>query len=207
MIYDDEENLKVSDFSIFMPKSANAIFTDYPDLKSIPEFRNLSNMDMLFVWYFACEASPFYRVSSDARRTELAMEQSYLKYTKDEFDKKRIANLKAGQLGERIEEAVIRMRKFRIGPRVRAAMMVEKMLDNLEKIVSIDASDETKFANKDGELDFAKYKSYVDSAQKASQMLPELISQMEVGFNVVRKKKEGEESEGSFLDDYHEETD
>jgi hypothetical protein len=204
---DEEEALKVSDFSICMPKSTNAIFTDYPDLKAVPEFRSLSNVDMLYVWYFACEASPFYRIRSDEKRTQLSLEQSYFKFAKDEFDKKKIANMKSGYMGEKIEEAVLRMRKFRIGPRVRAAMITEKILDNFEHILKIDASDKTNFMNKDGELDYSKYKAYIDSASKALNDLPELIAKMETGFNVVRKKKEGEESEGSFLDDYHEETD
>jgi len=208
----DEQNvvvqdITISDFSIFMPKTSSSVFSDYPELKQYPEFKVLTNNDMLFVWYMACQASPLHKITSDAKRAKYAVEFAYRNVLSKELDRKKLANLEAGHWGDKIADAIQRMRSFRIGPRIRALQILEKGFENLEKIINTDASDQTLFQNANGEFDFGKYKAFVDCVEKATKMMPDLIKQIESGFSVVRKEEEAQEFDMSFLDGFHEEND
>ena len=55
-----EDNQKVKRYSMFYPKNTRSFKSDYPELFKNPIYSKLSNNEMLFVWYYACEASPFY---------------------------------------------------------------------------------------------------------------------------------------------------
>jgi hypothetical protein len=116
-----------------------------------------------------------------------------------------------GKFPDRMQSAIDVMSKFRIGPRIRAKMAAEKGFENLEKIINIDADDLTNFHNKDGDVDFAKKKNYVDIVKASVGLFPELISQIEDGFGVTSKKATEKIDEGfdgeSFMDSFHEQKD
>ncbi len=202
------ETIRISEFSIFMPRSSNNIFSDYPELKQFPEFKALQNSDMLFVWYVACEASPLHKITSNAQRAKLAVELAYRDVNYKNLDRKKMSNLEAGNWGDKIGDAIQRMKSFRIGPRIRALQILEKGFENLEKIINTDASDQSLFKNTQGEFDFGKYKAFVDCVKNATAMMPDLIRQIESGFSVIRKNEETEEYDTmSYLDGFHEESD
>lgn len=197
---------KISDYSIFMPRSANGLFYDYPEMRNIEEFKGLQNDDILFVWYFACEASPFFMIRSDTERAKQAMSKSYTRKGEDKYPKAAQQKILAGQFPEKVQEAIRRMRSYKIGPRIVAKKALEKMFNNVLAIVDIDVKDTSHFLNAQGEVDFGKKKAYVDTVKSASDQLPKLIAQMEEGFHVVEKdKKEGASDEDSFLDSFHDE--
>jgi hypothetical protein len=200
-------------YSVFMPKSQRGLIIDYPELKGYTSFRALSNLEMLFVWYFACESSPYYKVSSDRERVQKALDVSY---NRDPRSKKIFGKAEqdylSGNFPGKISSAIEDMKKFRVGPRIRAKMMAEKIMDNYEKILDIDASNTAHFQNKDGEVDFTKKKAYVDTAAKALEVLPSLIKQIEHNFGLSEDKKGGEVKtsaiEGrSLIDEFHEKED
>jgi hypothetical protein len=197
----------MSEYSIFKPKSARGIFYDYPELRKNKAFKALTNYEMLFVWYFACESSPHYRISSERDRVIKCIEDAFKNkgknVSKEEFDK-----MLEGEFRPKIAAAIDEMLKFRVGPRVRAKKLTEKTFDNLEKILDIDASDEKHFHNKDGEVDFSKKKAFVDTAAKAQELMPKLISNLEGNFQVSEEKGKDEEVFGAgFADQFHENRD
>lgn len=198
----------MSDYSIFKPKSTRSIFNDYPELRLVPEFKPLSNDDMLFVWYYACESSPHFRITKDRIRVEKALEDSYFRNGKKHLmqtDKERYLTC---MFPEKIRLAIEAMSQYKVGPRVRAKMLLEKGFENIEHILNIDASDEKHFKNKDGEVDFTKKKAFMDTLAKATDLMPSLISQLEKGFHVTEDKDKNTSStfeDESFMDNYHDE--
>ena len=197
------------EYSIFKPKSKKGIFNDYPELRSFEAFRTLDNNSMLFVWYFACESSPFHETEDDRERVKLSIKESYYKKGIKALSDKDAEKMKSGMFSSKITVAIDEMKKFKVGPRVQALMMVQKGFDNLSKIIDVDVSDSSMFIDKDGEIDFAKKKSYVDSVGKAIDLIPKMINQIEGRFGLTEDKANGQTTfEGeSFMDSYHEKQD
>jgi hypothetical protein len=196
----------ISEFSIFKPKSTRALYDDYPELKTHMELKSLTRFELLFIWYYACEASPLFKITSNRDRASEAMNLTFFsnkqKRLSDE-DKERYLN---GKFPEKLKAAIEVMERFRIGPRVRAKMILEKGFENLEHILNIDASNDENFKNAQGEVDQSKKKSYVDTLDKAVSLLPNLINTLESGFGVNQKSKGGkdDDTEESFMDAFHE---
>lgn len=192
-------------YSVFMPKSSRSIFVDYPELRKIKAFSSLNNDEMLFVWYYACESSPFFKIASDRDRVRKALENSFLKSGRSRISVSDEEQFLAGKFSAKITTAIEEMHRFKVGPRVRAMMMIEKGMTNLESILMIDASNAAHFMNKDGEVDFSKKKAYVDTLAKAQDIMPNMIKQLEGRYNVSEDKK-GDDSDfdgESVIDNYH----
>lgn len=206
------KEVKLSEFSIFNPKSSRVLYEDYPELRQYKQFKGLNTHDLLFVWFYSCEASPLYRIMDKRKRCEEAMKKSYLiNPSRPKIEIKEKDAFLAGKFTTRIQGAIDVMLKFRVGPRVRAKMITEKAFSNIEKILDIDANNPANFYNKDGEVDYAKKKAYVDTAAKAIELLPTLIEQLEGSFGVLGKKEAEQVDEGfdgeSFMDSFHEQKD
>ncbi len=199
----------MSEYSIFRPKSSRTIFSDYPALRKIPAFELIKEDDFLFVWYYACESSPFFNTEDLRTRVQQALDYSYLRAGKTRITKELKEQFLLGEFPDKISIAIEQMRKYRVGPRVRAKMMMEKAFENLEKILNIDANDKKNFENKEGEIDMSKKKAYVETIAKASELLPKIIDQLEGSFHVAKNKKEeaGSPEEESLIDRYHEDRD
>jgi hypothetical protein len=211
-----ETEIKVSELSLFRPKSARALFEDYPELSKYPESKELHSQDLLFCYYYACESSPIYQIRDKKGRAKEAILLAYesinykshgggnsggKKLTLDE--KYDMGNCK---FSEKMSAGIKMFSRFRINPRIRAKMMTEKAFENLEKILDIDASDDNNFKNKDGDVDFSKKKSYVDTVARALTVLPELIDKLESSFSVSSTVEQAKDSDGddiSFADLYH----
>lgn len=193
----------ISDYSIFKPDSARRIHLDYPEIAKNPIFRKLSPEQMIFVWYSSCEASPYFDYP-DRDRIQKSIEAAFSRpggsFT---IPKKDVEQYLSGKFPPSIQEATLEMLKFRIGPRVRALLLLEKGFSKLEAIFDIDPNDDEVFKGKDGEVDFSKKKSYVDAFKSATEYMPKIIEQMEHRFAVVEvSDNESIEHEGKgFLDD------
>jgi hypothetical protein len=195
----------MSEYSIFKPKSSRGMFLDYPGLRKIGAFSNLSPDEMLFVWYYGCESSPCVNLEPERTRIEESLNNSMLRDGK-RMSKEQKDRLLQGEFSAKITLAIEYMQKFKVGPRIRAKMMVEKGFENLEKILDIDAGNSANFLNKDGEIDFTKKKAYVDTLAKATDILPKVIDQLEGGFNVSKDKSDVDEAFNGekIIENYHE---
>ena len=204
----DDKDFKVSEYSIFTPKSTRALYVDYPELRQYQQFKDLRSHEMLFVWYYACEASPFYHISDDFVRAKKAAEKSCYTGGKISISGPEYQNLINLRFPPKVERAIPIMQKYKIGPRIRAKMLYEKAFDNIQKILDVDAKDESQFLNKDAEVDWAKKKAFVDTISSATKNIPELVRQLEENFSVSSKAEEESDDEGidgmSFADEFHE---
>lgn len=195
-------------YSMFMPKSSRALYVDYPELKKYDSLKVLTKRQILFAWYYSCEASPYFKISDSLLRAKKSAEESYFvgkKLTCSRAEYNDVLNL---NFPPRLAAGVKTMERFKIGPRVRAKMIYEKSFGNIEKILDIDASDEMNFVNKDGEPDQAKKKAYVDTVSSAVKIIPELIDRLEGNLGLTSKEESEEDEQGSdgvsFIDEYHE---
>ena len=194
----------ISDYSIFMPDSSRRILLDYPELAKNKSFKRLSPEDVMFVWYFACEASPFFDIKSDRKKVQHAIDNAYSRKGGGYLiPKNSVEDYLSGKFPEKIKNAIFEMTKFRVGPRVRALQVLEKGFAKLESILDVDPDSDKGFEGKDGTIDFAKKKAYVDTFKTAMEAMPKIIEQMEQRYSVV-EIKEGQsfDDEGSgFIDD------
>ena len=190
----------MSEYSIFKPKTSRGIFTDYPELRRVDAFSKLNDEEMLFVWYYACESSPYYETESDRERVSKSLSNSFKKVS--EKDKE---DMMGGKFSSKMASAISEMKKYKVGPRARANKIIEKGFKNMETILNIDAGDASMFLNKDDEVDFAKKRAYVDTLAKATDLMPKLIEQLEGRYSLHEDKDENSTFEGSsFIDSYHE---
>lgn len=204
------EDVNVSDMSLFRPKSARALFEDYPELAKYPEAKELHSQDLLFCWYFACETSPIYRIKDKKGRAKQAIYLAYKSIKKSQGGKTLTTdeeiNIENLRFSPKLASGIKMFSKFRLNPRLRAKIITERAFENLEKILNIDADDNNNFLNADGGIDYSKKKAYVDTIAKSMDILPSLIDKLEHGFGVSLSSEESGDSDLtniSFADMYH----
>ena len=193
------DNLDIQKLSMFYPKTKKGLIVDYPELSNYEVFKSLSKYELLFVWYFACKSSPFIREEDPKIRAERSILESFGQNAKADIRSRYMSS----NFPEKIRVAVAEMQKFEIGPRIRAKMMVEKIMTNYSELVDIDVK--TEFKDKDQEEDWTKKKAYIDSCAKISSALPTLIVQSEGTFGITQKD-DGETVEieaSSIIDAFH----
>lgn len=174
-----DESLHIEKLSMFYPKTTKGLVIDYPEIASNPVLKALNKNDLLFVWYYACRASPFVKEDNNSVKIENAAKEAYGRTINEGL----LQKLLAGNFSDKMRHAIVEMEKFQVGPRIRAKMMVEKIMGNYSTLVDIDPK--TDFQDKDGEEDWTKKKAYIDSCAKISSALPLLISQSEGGFGMI----------------------
>lgn len=202
MITEEPIKRKAKDikFSLFYPKSSAGLLNDHPELRGVDEFKSLSRNDLLFVWYYSCEVSPVIHYRPN-RRVERALEYSY----GDNIDLRKKNDYCSLNFPDKVINAISKMKTYKIGPRMRSRVMAENIMDNFEKIISVDVSSD-EFLDEDGNTDWDKKNKYVSASINVSKNLSTIISQVEGGFGIVSSKDvfDLEEEEG-MLDDYHDE--
>lgn len=197
---------EINEYSLFKPTSSRGLKFDYPELSTISEFQSISSSDLLFVWYFACETSPFVvNIEEESKRVKEAVKMAYKGTNLDGQKKKKLENL---NFSDKLNDAIKKMSSFRVGPRVRGKMMIEKIMETYEDIVDVDT--DAYFKNKDGDVDFSKKKAYVDATSTISKNMSVLISQLESGFGVSEKESSDSDiislGDGALINTFHEQT-
>ena len=198
-------------YSLFIPKSRSGLASDYPEIKKNKYLSGLRNDKVMFCWFLGCEGSPCYDYyNSDnpkdkKKALEFAKKHSELRF--NDHDWKRILeDLKApAEFIKGIKE----FNSFRVGPRVRMMRMVEHMLINFEKIVSIDVNGPEfnltdKEGNDLGEKDYVKIKQFTDTCINIRNKFTETLEQAEQGFGITAVKEDKKAEMGtSYLDRKH----
>ena len=127
-----QEDTKIK-YSMFRPKSKRGLLADYPELKDYFDTGGLNRSEMLFVWYYGCRVSPLFDLEDDRTKIEQCLDASFgYKITNEDREK-----WMSGGIPHKILEAIESMQKFQPGPRVRAMLMTERMLNNIEEIINI----------------------------------------------------------------------
>lgn len=187
-------------YSIFYPKTVRGLLSDYPEIKKVREFQ-INKMDLLFVWYYACEGSPFAGIADDKERTMKSIEEVWKKPPMDMVEK-----YIAGNFPEKVKIAISKMRSFRVSPRVMAMKMMENTLNNWRAITDIDASDDAYFVGKDG-VDWAKKKAFIEAGATISKNIGTVLSQVEGSYSVSEKQDEQDMADfDNLIEDFHDST-
>lgn len=189
-------------YSIFFPKSKRGLTADYPEFKKIKEFRNVNRTELLFVWYYACEGSPFIGIHDEKKRITEAMTEAFGKP-----DIKTQESYLVGKFPEKVKIAIGKMKSFKVGPRVMAMKMMENTLNNWRDITDIDASDDSYFTGKDG-VDWTKKKAFIEAGATISKNIGSVLNQVEGSYAVSEKEQEQElEDFDKLIEDYHDSID
>lgn len=162
--------------------------TDYPELADIPEFMELNNKEMLLVWYFSNETSPFANVRSSRDRMSASIDKAYGRSVSQDLKNA----LLTGQYEEKFRSAFERMAKFSANTRSRANKAVTSIFDNFCMIVSL-TPEEVKEMNEEEQA------AYVNTASKVASGMPDLVRQVENGYGI--KDRSGEDGYGGNIMD------
>ena len=120
------EKVDIRRLSMFYPKTRKGLSVDYPELSKVAAFKNLNKHQLLFVWYYACKASPFYREEDYSVKAEQSLIESHGVKAAEGL----MGKFKSGSFPEVIRVAIAEMSKFEVGPRIQAKLMVEKIMNN-----------------------------------------------------------------------------
>lgn len=187
---------------MFGPRNSKDLKRQYPELGDIKEFSSLTTGELLFSWYYANPTSPFVMDAnmSDKLRASNAFGIAFPTVTK-ESTKEEYLSL---NFPERVRQAIDRWRRFNPTVRIRAKSIVEKALENMEKLVEMKMEDFVEI-DEDGnkKINWTGRNSYVNSIAKISDTLPQLIAQVETGFGIVNYKGETS-SLSKAIDRFHE---
>lgn len=155
----------------------------YPELNSIPEFEDIPNIDLVFIWYLENPTSPlFWKFKQKSHRIQKAIEKVY----DNTLDKKKKNDLLNQHFSPQWRQAMERMRQFGVDERYKAKKMIQKIFKDFEDVLSKPMND---FIKHDGTIDT---KAYVSIRSEITDMLPDLIKKVELGFAV---KVQGEQEE------------
>jgi hypothetical protein len=120
---------------LFAPRTAHGLKLDYPELKSIPEFRDLGKYDMLFVWAMGCRSSPFTEIEDHKERIKWSVRFAY-----PEGDRRKRTSTFLNKLPDKISAAVTRMERFNLEARVTEYVLMKQIRDNIAVVSMQDIS-------------------------------------------------------------------
>ncbi len=163
------------DYFVFLP-SKRDMKTDYPELARVIEFKDLTNKEMVFVWFHSNQTSPYFEMEAK-HKTALSIKEAWGdKLTREDID----AYLD-GNFPEKIRLALERMKKYKPSVRMKALMMQEKTMADYQIILAKNISGLEPKAQSD----------YIDMINKINKALPELINSIEEGFGIkIRSGKD-----------------
>lgn len=177
-----DEALALRRYSMFFPGTRNDLLLEYPELRKVPEIAKLNDRPkwLLFVWYYACKASPVMDLIDDKARIELAVRAAF----GDPAPKDIMAQCVSHKWDADVAEALVVMGRFELGVRTRNRLLVERVQKNIQAMLD---KDPKWLLLQDIDIQ----KQYVDMASKAMPMLKGLQETAEGGYGV----KETEEKE------------
>lgn len=122
-------------YSLFMPTDKGDLMLDYPELRSVPSFKPLQSKpkDMLFVWYYACKASPGIDLHGVDRIT-FAVKAAF----GERVAKDLLTRYQNKQWSSEVDAAIADMRRYEPSVRIQNKIHATRLLRNLNFISSID---------------------------------------------------------------------
>lgn len=174
--------------SIFTP-SSNSLLIDYPSLKKHEEFTRLKELELMFVWYYACKSSPIYGWKEKKKPLEAIKrvpgfletlnEEEYARYISRDFPTD-------------IDAAIGVMKKFEPEFRNNLNTYTKRILDYVDFVTSLKITDYMS--------DTSKIKNFMDMQINIAKNLPEILEGVEHGYG-TKKAKNKEESKNIFPED------
>lgn len=200
---------KISQWSLFYPRTKKKLANQYPELRDEPRIKELSRREQIFCWLLGCKLSPLYDYfnGDDKKKVKksvkVAIRESELRL-KGEDDWINAVNDQ--KFPSYLHAGVKAFEKYIPGKRLQAMRMMEKSLDNYKEILDVNLSDK-QFLGADGERDHKKVKEYAETSLRINKELKTLVVQMENDFAMSIKDEEEIASEVSLIDQIHENED
>lgn len=185
---------------LFDPQGIEAkdYLSTYPELKRTPEFEHFRGVELIFIWYYANQTSPFIGITDKATRVEEALKRS--EFIPNSIEHAKILKL---EFSERQEMAIGKMASFIPGARYFGWKSLKSIFDNYQEIAQMSPSDFTKATKaKSGEEESVleaetDYKAYVDITKSVVAAMPTLITKLEEGFGISATGDSEADEEGS----------
>lgn len=191
--------MEYTDKNLFAPTSNRDLRKQYPELKDVPEFTNLTPKEMRFVYYYCA----YYKdgVKNNRERIVKAVKKS-LAEVLSEKEKVEYHN---GNFPNNVRLAIARWDKFDLSVRLKAKVTVDKIFDNIQNMIDVDMDKD--FLDKDGKTDFNKKKQYVDTSITIAESFPKLIKMQEEGFGITDTAQDAEnkKSGDTLFEEWHSE--
>lgn len=169
-------------YSMFMPGSRDDLLLEYPELQDIPSMNALRGKpkELLFVWYYACKASPAMELTSHGERVEFATNAVYRGKPPLEV----VQRYKDKRWSPEIARAIPDMQAFELGVRVKNRLILEKMQNDILFIIG--SKDAMHIKNTE------EQKQYLDLCVQAQKFIATSTKQAEGGFSVKEIAPEDE---------------
>lgn len=178
------------DITIFDPRGVSDYLRTYPELRTIPEFTNISVGELKFVWWYANPTSPLVKKEHNpANRSNKAYCKVWTPVQGDR-DEVRFTNFSALRFTEPVRMAIEMMSKLDYTTRYRAKQIVDKTFKKYEELSDLTPSN---FADEKGVPDYVKYANVLKMVVTS---MSDLIRIKEQGFGIVDKNKKKSEDEG-----------
>lgn len=170
----------MSQLDLFKPTDrGKSLLDEYPELRDIPEFSDLSSDEILFAYYMGCPTSR-YVLHEDSRGGERNKIQHCIKASfgdsLSDVNKTKYLN---GNIPEPIRMAIERFKQFNPSARMRAKIMIDKVFDTYESILNPDEDMQSVL-----KTDLETQVKFISASQKIAAALPDLIKLKESGFGV-----------------------
>lgn len=192
---------------LYGPQTGKSLLRLYPELSKEEEFKNLSASDLLFSWYMGIKGSPISEdMTPDIRRRTAAS-----KVYRNDDDKRRVYGVD-GNLTDEIKIAIKKFEMMSPDARLIAKHMTQKTFEKFQQLLDVDVDKDFLITKKIGkgddaeeitEIDWSGRKSYVDSATKIIESLPELIKKIEEGYGITEQGTSAEGLGNKTIDKYH----
>lgn len=160
------------------PLTEQDLRVEYEELNDVEEFNELTSKEMVFVWYYANQTSPYYSIPVKERVVKC------LEILKDDLSGTQLDEYFNLNFPTHIASAIEVMETFNPKLRTEAKSITEKIFKNIKRIVDVDVVSIT---------DMEEKKKYIAISMDVIKSMPELVRQMERGYGVkvkVKKKKE-----------------
>lgn len=165
--------------TVFEPGSKE-MKEEYPELNTIPEFENLSERELRFVWFFSNPTSPYNRKETRLNdRINFSLTHGF----GDDLTMKDRQKYIKLSFPPHIKMAIERMESVELNMRQKAKMILNGIILKLEEIA-------TRFDGRN----IDEQRKYVELAIKIGLQLPALVTAAETGFGIkdkiIEKKEE-----------------
>lgn len=201
-----EENKIEEKVILYGPHSGKSLFRLYPDLKSIPEFKDLKSDELLFTWYLGIPNSPVDHDWDEKIRYTTAASKCF----NDPVKRKKFASF---DIPEEIKVAIRRWSKFEPEARSAAKNAIQKIFHNFMKLADVDVEKDFQTTREVGngdkktvvtETDWTAKKQYTDMGLKIAESMPVLLKELEDGSYGITEKKNADVGVGNkTIDKYH----
>jgi len=182
---------------LFGPQTGKHLKKMYPELANEPLFKEIKNDDLLFAWYLGNKSSPIDPDWAEEIRFKEAARQAY---PNDAEKRNAYANK---NVPESVRLAVEKMGTYSPKARELAARTLQNHFHNMLEMSHVDVKKDFLYLDKDGNelIDWTARNQYISSVKTATEVLPNLIKQVEDGFGIEKTKKE--ESGTRPIDKFH----